>query len=116
MDSAAVQNHVTNAWHAGRVVLHRGKPDEEAFEGQHDPLVDPATFDRIQERRAKRDLGAGQHVKGRPAHRHLLAKLARCGACGSPMFVARAAYRRKDGTRARQYECRGYTRATAPAT
>lgn len=104
-----VQAHVTNAWHAGKVVLHRGKLDEEVFDGQHEPLVDPTTFDRIQKRRAKRDKGAGQHVQGRPAHRHLLAKMAGCGECGSPIFCTTSAYRRKsDGGRARQYACRGY--------
>jgi DNA invertase Pin-like site-specific DNA recombinase len=104
----AVQNHVTNVWHSGRVALRRGKPDEEIFDGDHEPLVDPTTFDRIQKRRAKRDLGAGQHVKGRPAHRHLIARMPVCGVCGSPMYATTSSYRRKDGTRARWYACRGY--------
>ena len=105
-----VQAHLTNPWHAGLVRLDDELVQAKDPDGNDvDPLVDPSTWHRIQSRRAKRDLAApGQHVQGRPAHRHLLAKLARCGACGSPMFAITSSYRRTDGTRARQYQCRGY--------
>src|SRR3546814_4083007 len=57
----------TTLFRSGRVALHRGKPDEEVYDGHHEPLIDPATFARIQSQRPRRDLGAGQHTKGRPA-------------------------------------------------
>ena len=102
-DRRSIQAIVTNPTYAA-LVIH----DDVEHEGRWQPLVDRQTWHRIQLQRVKRDLGAGHHVKGRPAHRHLLAKLARCGECGSPMFTATSSYRRKDGTRDRQYQCRSY--------
>lgn len=99
----SIQAIVTNPTYAA-LVVHEG----EEYEGKWTPLIDRETWHSIQRQRAKRDLGPGQHAKGRPAHRHLLAKLARCGACGAPMFVTTSSYVRKDGTRARSYACRGY--------
>jgi DNA invertase Pin-like site-specific DNA recombinase len=102
-DRRAIQALVTNPTYAA-LVIHEGAE----YDGDWQPLVDREAWRRIQAARGKRDLGAERHIKGRPAHRHLLAKLARCGKCGSPMFVYTSPYRRKDGTRARQYRCRGY--------
>lgn len=102
-DRRAVQAIVTNPTYAA-LVIHEGVENE----GHWQPLVDRETWRRIQRQRAKRDLGVGQHVKGRPARRHLLASLARCGECGSPMFAITSSYRRKDGGKARQYACRSY--------
>jgi Recombinase/Recombinase zinc beta ribbon domain len=104
----AVQDHVTNAWHAGRVVYRRGKADQEVFDGHHTPLVDPDTFDRIRAARPERDHGRDRHKLGRPARRHPLARLAVCGECGSAMYSYTSPHRRRDGTRQRQYRCRAY--------
>lgn len=102
-DRRAIQSIIQNATYAA-LVSYEG--DE--YEGTWQPLVDREVWRGIQRNRAKRDLGAGKHVKGRPAHGHLLARLVRCGKCGSPMFAVTSTYRRKDGTRQRQYVCRGY--------
>jgi site-specific DNA recombinase len=98
-----IQAIVTNPTYAGLIVYEGTE-----YEATWKPLVDRKAWRVIQAARGKRDLGAERHVKGRPARRHLLAKLARCGACGSPMYVHTSPYRRKDGSRKRLYLCRGY--------
>jgi DNA invertase Pin-like site-specific DNA recombinase len=112
-DRRSVQDKVTNAWYAGRVMLHRGKPEQHVFEGQHEPLADPAVFDVIQQMRAARDLAAPeQKVRGRPARKHALARLAVCGHCGERLFAVTSSYKRKDGSKARSYQCRNYKTST----
>jgi site-specific DNA recombinase len=102
----AVQNNVTNAWHAGRVMHHRGKPDEQTFAGAHEPLVDPEAFDRIQAMRTARDRAPGARRTGRPNTNHALARLATCAHCGGRMGAFTSSYRRKsDGGRRRFYRC-----------
>jgi len=100
-----VQAILTRPFYAARVV-HEGK----TFAAKHRPLIDPSTFDLIQGQRAERDLGSGQHKAGRPARRHLLTRLARCGACGETMYCFTSPYRRKDGGRQRLYRCGGFQR------
>lgn len=108
----AVQNTITNPWYAGRVAYKRGTADEQIVDGSHPALIDPAEFDRIQLVRAKRDLAEpSEHVIGRPAQNHALAKLARCG-CGERLYAVTSSYRRKDGSRARSYQCHAYRFST----
>ena len=103
-DRRAIQAIVTNAFYAARIVY-----DGETFDAQHEPLIDAATFDRTQAQRPTRDRSRPeQHRAGRPARRHLLSSLAVCAKCGSPMFAYTSPYKRKDGTRARSYQCRSY--------
>jgi hypothetical protein len=101
----AVQNHLTNPWHAGRVVHQRGKPDEQVFDGQQGALVDPDVFDRIQTMRSARDRAPGARRIGRPNTNHALARLAVCARCGRRMGAFTSSYRRKDGSRRRFYRC-----------
>jgi hypothetical protein len=102
-DRRAIQAIVCNTTYAA-LVVHEG----DQFEAQHETLVDRDAWRTIQEQRQRRDLGSGRHKAGRPARRHLLTSLATCGICGSPMYTVTSSHMRKDGTRARQYQCRGY--------
>jgi site-specific DNA recombinase len=70
---------LTNPLYAGRV-----RYKAEVFPGEHPALVDPATFDRVQERlRANGAQGAGP---GSPdKYGALLKGLLRCGPCGAAM-------------------------------
>jgi DNA invertase Pin-like site-specific DNA recombinase len=75
-------------------------------EGTHEPLVDPETFARCQEKAGRRKGGKG---KRNPAF--LLSGLVRCGHCGSAM-IGRTNVFRRDGKelRYRRYYCCGYNR------
>jgi hypothetical protein len=62
---------------------------------------------------AGRDRAAsGRPRGGRGTTRYVLAKLARCAACGSPMYCSTSPQRRKEGTRARRYICANVKFAT----
>jgi DNA invertase Pin-like site-specific DNA recombinase len=102
-DRRAIQAIVCNVFYSGRIAY-----DDRLYEGKHKALVQPEVFDRVRAQRPKRDHAPGHHTKGQPARRHLLSRLAVCGECQSPMYTYTSPYRRKDGTRARQYQCRAY--------
>ncbi len=102
-DRRAIQAIVCNGFYAG-LIAYEG----EEFDAEHEPIIDRDVWRTIQRQRERRDLGHGRHKAGRPARRHLLTGLATCGVCGSPMYTSTSAYKRKDGSRARQYQCRGY--------
>jgi DNA invertase Pin-like site-specific DNA recombinase len=59
---------------------HRGAPSV-VVRDTHDPLVDPALFDRVQKRLATRT----KSDKSRPAAGYPLASVLRCGHCGGRM-------------------------------
>jgi DNA invertase Pin-like site-specific DNA recombinase len=98
-----VQNLVLNPFYAGRIHWQG-----EVYEGSHPRLIEPRDFDRMVAARDSRDLGRGRHVKGRPAKRHALQRLAVCGACGRRMVSWTSPYKRKDGSKQRTYRCPGY--------
>ena len=121
-----VQSTVTNPIYAGRVArrgegsikgkTYRRLPEVEVVEGQHDAIIEPERFDRIQAARRARDWAAEGRARartqrengargGRPTSRYALAKLAVCDRCGSRMYVSTSPYKRKDGSHARGYMC-----------
>lgn len=107
-DRRAVQAIVLNAFYSGRIAY-----DGELYDGQHEALIEPAAFDAIQQARRQRDHAKpDQKVIGRPAQNHALAKLAHCGRCGERLYAVTSTYRRKDGSRARSYECHNSKFAT----
>ncbi|MEJ7786618.1 MAG: recombinase family protein [Solirubrobacteraceae bacterium] len=101
-----IQDTVTNPYYAGRIVRYRGRPDQQVAPGNHPPLVDPATFDSLRSRRAKRDkaLGSPRRI-GRPPRRYVLHALATCMRCRQRMFGVTSTYKRTDGSHARRYVC-----------
>lgn len=109
-----VQDTLTNPFYAGRVVRFRGKADEQTAEGQHPAIVSPALFDALKVRRAERDKAAGsaRSPKGRPPTNYALSRLAKCGRCGGGMYAVTSPYKRKDGSKLRQYLCPAYKNAT----
>ncbi len=111
-DRRAIQAIVTNSFYAARIAY-----GGETFDAQHKPIIDATSWDLTQSQRAGRDRSQPeQHKAGRPARRHLLSGLARCGKCGGPMFAFTSQYKRKDGARARSYQCRSYRSSDGPAT
>jgi DNA invertase Pin-like site-specific DNA recombinase len=95
----AVRKLVTNPFYCGRI-----RHGDDLFDGDHPRYIEPADWDRLQATRPTQTRGP----RGRRAKRHALQGLAICAACGRRMVAFTSPYRRKDGTRARAYRCRGY--------
>jgi hypothetical protein len=75
-----VREMLVNAAYAGYVTPRRSK--EPVNRGRHEPLVDWALFQRVQELRRAR---ASTHHPGRPSGGYALSKLLVCHRCGSKM-------------------------------
>jgi DNA invertase Pin-like site-specific DNA recombinase len=121
-----VQYIVTHPVYAGRIVrvgegsrkggTYRKLETPEVYEGRHDAIIDPDRWDRINEKRKERDRSRAGRAKassqrekaklgGAPTANYLLSKVAYCGRCGERMLCVTDPYRRKDGTRKRNYVC-----------
>lgn len=97
---------ITNPFYAGRVAMKPKGGERLVVDGKHPALIDPADFDRINNRHKARDYATpAQKVQGRPNENHILARLAVCGECGGRMFAKTSSYKRKDGTKAHSYSC-----------
>ena len=94
-----VHHVLTNITPTGRVE-HRGR----IYPGEHEAVLDVATFDRVQELLAGNSVGGGARAKNR--YGHLLRGLLRCAACGCAMSPS---VTRRRGKVYRYYVC---TRAT----
>jgi DNA invertase Pin-like site-specific DNA recombinase len=127
-----VQHILLSPVYAGRIV-RRGTGSRvggtyelldtpEVFDGEHEALIEPERFDRINAARDGRDFmkkgRAKSHAErgkrgGRPTTLYALARLAKCDRCGEQMYASTSTYRRKsDGERARKYVCANYHGAT----
>jgi hypothetical protein len=95
-----IRDLVTNPFYCGRISY-----GGELFEGKHERLIEPAEFDRMMAARRARDHARDRKVKGRPAKRHALGKLAVCGHCGRRMAAFTGPHARKDGSKLRTYRC-----------
>ncbi len=116
-DRRAIQDGVTCPFYCGRLVYKRGTPEERVNDGTHPKIVEPDVFDRIQRARPGRDHAEPEEkVIGRPARNHALARLAVCAVCGEPMYCVTSTYKRKDGTRARSYQCHNSAGSTGPCS
>jgi DNA invertase Pin-like site-specific DNA recombinase len=72
---------LTNPLYAGRVIRHKGHPDEEERTARYEAPVEPALFERVQAIRAeRRTRHPGGIARRRP---YPLARLMRCIHCGS---------------------------------
>jgi site-specific DNA recombinase len=48
VNGASLQRVLRDPYYAGWIVYKRGTPEEEVFEGRHEPLIDQETFDAVQ--------------------------------------------------------------------
>ena len=72
---------LANPLYAGRVRLNGY-----VYDGQHEPIIDPATWDRAAKVRAAARTSPGKGVGRQPTGPHLFTKgLLRCGRCGAAM-------------------------------
>lgn len=108
-----IQDTLSNGWYAGLATRGRTVRGTQVQErpGTQRALVSVELFERVRAQFAARDKAAGSNRRGRPNTRHVLAGLMRC-ACGDGMYARTSSYARKDGTRARHYDCQNYTDAT----
>ncbi len=84
LGTTVVQRLLRNRYYVGQIVYKLGTKDEQVFEGRHEPLIDPETFDRVQ------TMLAGKRVAGeRPRVRqHYLRGSVFCGECGGRLTFA----------------------------
>jgi site-specific DNA recombinase len=75
---AAWQRMLRNPYYLGKLPYKRGTPDEQVFEGRHQPLIDQETFDRVQAFLDEKRV-AGERPQKR---QHYLKGSVFCGDCG----------------------------------
>jgi site-specific DNA recombinase len=99
-----VREMLRNAAYCGYVSARRDIAKQ--IRGLHEPIVDEALFDRVQELRR---LKATVLKPGRPSTRYVLRGLARCGRCEAPMqgtaVGRKGAPRYYCATRRKQHSC-----------
>ena len=78
LGTSAVQRLLRNPYYVGQLVYKRGTPDEQVFEGRHEPLIDQDTFDRVQVLLDEKRV-AGERPRVR---QHYLRGSVFCGECG----------------------------------
>jgi site-specific DNA recombinase len=86
LGTSVLQRILRNAYYAGQIVYKRGTPDEQVFEGRHEPLIDQDTFDAVQ------SLLDDKRTAGeRPQYRrHYLRGSLFCGGCGKRLVYAKS--------------------------
>lgn len=83
LTEAGVAEILTNPLYAGRVVRHKGRPDEEERPARYLAPVDPALFERVQALRAERRT---RHPGATIRRFYPTVRLMRCILCGSTYF------------------------------
>jgi site-specific DNA recombinase len=79
LGTTVVQRLLRNPYYVGKIVYKRGTKDEQTFDGRHDSLIDPETFERVQSLLdAKRIAGERPRVR-----QHYLRGSVFCGECGN---------------------------------
>jgi site-specific DNA recombinase len=76
--TSVLQRMLRNPYYVGKIVYKRGTPDEQVFDGRHDPLIDQDTFDRVQARLDEKRV-AGERPQ---THQHYLRGSLYCDECG----------------------------------
>jgi len=94
-DKARLIRHLTYVTYTGRV-LHKG----EIYEGEHEGIVDQATFDRVQAMIESNSKACNPAIRNK--HGALLVGLFRCAKCGAAMAHT---YTNKKGKLYRYYAC-----------
>ena len=92
-NKTTLHNLLTNVIYTGRV-----KFDSKLFEGEHERIIDDATFNRVQEQLQRNGRRGGRSVRNKCGG--LLKGLVRCGSCGAAMTHT---YSRKKKTLYRYY-------------
>ena len=78
LGTSVLQKLLRNPYYLGKIVYKRGTPEEQVFDGRHEPLIDQETFDAVQ-RLLDEKRTAGERPQVR---RHYLRGSVYCGECG----------------------------------
>jgi DNA invertase Pin-like site-specific DNA recombinase len=106
-DSNRVRQTLNMPFYAG-LVVHQGEVLDGAV-GQWPRFIEPVEFERLRQQRRQR--AGHRRGPGRPPEGYLLSGIARCGACGGPMYGVTGRGKknqRKDGTWPKRYVCRAH--------
>ena len=107
-DANRIRQTLDNGFYAGLSINRR-----EVVGNRHWPrYIEPEEFHRLRDQRRSRGSTERRRGPGRPPEGYVLARIAACGECGSPMDTVTGRHVRKDGTRPRRYVCRTH-RGTA---
>jgi site-specific DNA recombinase len=106
LGTSVLQKLLRNPYYVGKIVYKGGTPDEEVFEGRHEPLIDQDTFDAVQ-RLLDEKRTAGERPQ---VHRHYLRGSVFCGECGKRLVYAKS--RGKTGKLYPYFFCAGRINGT----
>jgi site-specific DNA recombinase len=106
VDTSALQRILRDRYYLGLIVYKRGTPDEQVFEGRHEPLIDQKTFDIVQARLDEKRV-AGERPQKR---QHYLRGSLFCGECGRRLVYGLS--RSCTGKRYAYYFCVGRVKGT----
>jgi len=84
LGTSVVQRLLRNRYYVGQIVYKRGTKHEQVFEGRHEPLIDPETFERVQMLLDEKRV-AGERPRVR---QHYLRGSVFCGECGGRLTFA----------------------------
>jgi site-specific DNA recombinase len=107
LGTTVVQRLLRNRYYVGQVIYRRGTKDEQVFEGRHEPLIDPETFDRVQVLLDEKRV-AGERPRVR---QHYLRGSVYCGECGGRLTFAISTGR--NGGKYPYFFCSGRINGTA---
>lgn len=79
LGTTVVQRLLRHPYYVGKIVYRRGTKDEQTYDGRHEPLIDPETFESVQMLLDEKRV-AGERPRVR---QHYLRGSVYCGACGN---------------------------------
>jgi site-specific DNA recombinase len=107
VNNTSLQRILRDAYYAGWIVYKRGTKDEQVFEGRHEPLIDQATFDRVQSLLSEKRVAKERNQ----TRRHYLRGSVYCGDCGHRLVYGLS--RGKSGRRYPYFFCVSRSRGSA---
>jgi site-specific DNA recombinase len=107
LGTTVVQRLLRNRYYVGKVIYRRGTKDEQTFDGRHEPLIDPETFERVQTMLDEKRV-AGERPRVR---QHYLRGSVHCGECGNRLTFGISTGR--NGRKYPYFFCSGRINGTA---
>jgi site-specific DNA recombinase len=107
LGTTVVQRLLRNRYYIGKVIYRRGTKDEQVFDGRHDALIDPETFEKVQTLLDEKRV-AGERPRVR---QHYLRGSVYCGECGNRLTFGISTGR--NGRKYPYFFCSGRINGTA---
>ncbi|MGH2911805.1 MAG: recombinase family protein [Solirubrobacteraceae bacterium] len=106
LGTSTIQRILRSPYYTGKIVYKRGTPDEQTFEGRHEPLIDQDTFDIVQRLLDEKRVAAERPQKHRPYLRGTIF----CGTCRKRLVYGIS--RGRNGDRYAYFFCTGRINGT----